>query len=108
MKRTFIVVLMAAVLMFSFSSAALAGNAPEVHKTYYFDYVDYDYYYHNHRHHQVDFVDYQLLIRYFEDRNVYVFDYEDFLEWLEQLKEKNHSFGTVHLQGYKNGVAQYK
>lgn len=107
MKRTFVVVLMAAVLMFSFSSAALAGNAPEVHKTYYFDYVGYEYDNFNHHHH-VDFVDYQLLSRYFEDRNTHVFDYEDFLEWLEQLKEKNHSFGTVHLQGYKNGVAQYK
>ncbi|MEG6511258.1 hypothetical protein V6C32_04990 [Desulforamulus ruminis] len=43
-----------------------------------------------------------------KDQGVRNFNYQDYLQWLEQFKEKNHSYGVVHLQGYKNGAAQYK
>lgn len=106
MKKRFVGVLMAAIFMFSFSSAALAHEAPAVHKTYYFsyykDYADYR----DYKHHQ--YVDYKMFKEYMKDQGIHHFDYKDFLKWLEQFKEKNHSFGVVHLQGYQNGVAQYK
>lgn len=117
--KKLISILLAAMFVLSFSSVALASSGPEVHKTYYFDYghskskdLTYDDFLKYYGDYEVVYIndhdDYRHYLEYRHSHKKHRMDYKEFLKWLELLKEKNHSFDNVYLQGYENGVAIYR